>query len=37
MQNEKLLNRIFAGVAFLLSFIVYLKTIAPTTVLLGLR
>ncbi len=31
MQNEKLLNRIFAGVAFLLSFIVYLKTIAPTT------
>lgn len=31
MQREKLINRIFAGLAFLLSFIVYLRTIAPTT------
>ncbi|NIA29541.1 MAG: DUF2723 domain-containing protein [Actinobacteria bacterium] len=30
MQNYKLTNRIFAGVAFVLSLIVYLKTIAPT-------
>ena len=31
MQNQKLVNRVFAGLAFLLSFFVYLKTIAPTT------
>ena len=31
MQQEKLINRIFAGLAFLASFFVYLRTIAPTT------
>jgi hypothetical protein len=31
MQNQKLVNRVFAGLAFLLSLIVYMKTIAPTT------
>jgi len=31
MQHQKLVNRVFAGLAFLLSLIVYLKTIAPTT------
>ena len=30
MQNYKVLHRIFAGIAFLFSLIVYLKTIAPT-------
>lgn len=31
MQNDKRLNQIFAFLAFLISTIVYLKTIAPTT------
>lgn len=30
MQHEKLVNRICAGVAFIFSLIIYLKTIAPT-------
>ncbi|HPG39038.1 MAG TPA: DUF2723 domain-containing protein [bacterium] len=30
MQHEKLINRICAGVAFIFSLIIYLKTIAPT-------
>ncbi len=30
MQNYKVVNRVFAGLAFLLSLIVYLRTIAPT-------
>jgi len=30
MQNNKLINRVFAGVAFVFSLIIYLKTIAPT-------
>jgi tetratricopeptide (TPR) repeat protein len=30
MQNYKIINRVCAGFAFLFSFIVYLKTIAPT-------
>lgn len=31
MQNQKVINRIFAGLAFLISLIFYLRTIAPTT------
>ncbi len=30
MQNYKLINRVFAGVAFVFSLVIYLKTIAPT-------
>ncbi len=30
MKNYKLVNRLFAAIAFLISFILYLKTIAPT-------
>ena len=30
MQNYKIINRVFAGVAFVFSLIIYLKTIAPT-------
>lgn len=29
-MNDKMINRILAGIAFLASFIVYMKTIAPT-------
>ncbi|MBN1481578.1 DUF2723 domain-containing protein [candidate division KSB1 bacterium] len=31
MQKQKLINRMFAGFVFVVSLIVYLKTIAPTT------
>lgn len=31
MQNDKILNRIIAGIIFLISFVIYFKTIAPTT------
>ena len=31
MPKQKLINRIFAGFVFLVSLVVYLKTIAPTT------
>jgi hypothetical protein len=31
MQKQNLINRVFAGLAFVLSLFVYLKTIAPTT------
>jgi len=30
MQNYKLINRVFAGVAFVFSLVIYMKTIAPT-------
>lgn len=31
MQKQNLINRVFAGLAFVLSLFIYLKTIAPTT------
>ena len=31
MQKQKLINRVFAGLAFVASLFVYLRTIAPTT------
>ncbi len=31
MQNQKLINRIFAALAFLISMVIYMRTIAPTT------